>query len=85
MISQILLRRILGTLEQHQPGEQAGLRAGFSTVDHIQVVSQLQEKGNEYKIHSILQTTRRPSTPLSLDRSSRHRKMIKELRHISQS
>ena len=43
-------RRMLGTLEQHQTREQAGFRAGFSTTDHIQVVNQLQEKANEYKI-----------------------------------
>lgn len=32
---------MLGALDQHQPREQAGLRAGFSTVDHIHVVSEL--------------------------------------------
>ena len=52
--SQILLRRMLGTLEQHQPREQAGFRAEFSTVDHIQVVNQLQEKANESRFHSVL-------------------------------
>ena len=41
---------MLQALEQHQPQEQAGFRPGFSTTDHIHVVSQLQEKANEYKI-----------------------------------
>ena len=50
VFSHILLRRILHTLDQHQPREQAGFRAGFSTIDHIHVVSQIQEKANEYKI-----------------------------------
>ena len=50
VFSHILLQRMLQTLEQHQPQEQAGFRPGFSTTDHIHVVSQLQEKANEYKI-----------------------------------
>ena len=38
---------MLRTLNQHQPREHAGFR---STIDHIQVISQLQEKADEYKI-----------------------------------
>ena len=41
---------MLRTLDQHQPREQAGFSSGFSTIDHIQVISQLQEKADEYKI-----------------------------------
>ena len=41
---------MLRTLDQHQPREQAGFRSGFSTIDHIQMISQLQEKSDEYKI-----------------------------------
>ena len=37
-------------MEQHQPREQACFWSGYSTIDHIQAVSQLQEKANEYKI-----------------------------------
>ena len=50
VFSQVILRRMLRTLDQHQPREQAGFRSGFSTIDHIQVISQLQEKADEYKI-----------------------------------
>ena len=47
--SQVILRRILRDLDFHQPREQAGFRSGFSTIDHIQAVTQLQEK-DEYNI-----------------------------------
>ena len=50
VFSQVLLQRMLRTLDQNQPREQAGFRSGFSTIDHIHVVSQLQEKANEYNI-----------------------------------
>ena len=46
----MILRRMLRTLDEHQPREQAGFRSGFSTIDQIQVISQLQEKAEEYKI-----------------------------------
>ena len=50
VFSQVILRRMLRTLDQHRPREQAGFRSGFSTIDHIQVISQLQEKADEYNI-----------------------------------
>ena len=50
VFSQVILRMMLRTLDRHQPREQAGFRSGFSTIDHIQVISQLQEKADEYKI-----------------------------------
>ena len=46
----ILLQRMIRTLDFHQPHEQAGFRAGYPTIDHLKVVNQLQEKVNEYNI-----------------------------------
>ena len=37
-------------LDFHQPREQAGFRASYSTIDHLHAVNQLQEKANEYDI-----------------------------------
>ena len=50
VFSHILLQRILQTLDFHQPREQVGFRAGFSTIDHLHVINQLQEKAHEYNI-----------------------------------
>ena len=35
-------------LNFHQPRERAGFRAGYSTIDHLQVTNHQQEKANEY-------------------------------------
>ena len=74
VFSHILLQRMLQALEQHQPEEQAGFRPGFSTTDHIHVVSQLQEKPTNIKFHSAspLLTMRRHLTPSSSPHSSQH-------------
>ena len=50
VFSNILLQRMIRTLDFHQPHEQAGFRVGYSTIDHLQVVNQLQEKANEYNM-----------------------------------
>ena len=50
VFSNILLQRMIRTLDFQQPREQAGFRAGCSKIDHLQVVNQLQEKANEYNM-----------------------------------
>ena len=50
VFSSILLQRMIRTLDFHQPREQAGFRAGYSTIGHLQVVNQLQEKANGYNM-----------------------------------
>ena len=50
VFSNILLQRMIPTLDFHQPREQAVFRAGYSTIDHLQVINQLQEKANEYNM-----------------------------------
>jgi endonuclease/exonuclease/phosphatase family metal-dependent hydrolase len=50
LFSKIVLRRIEATLDISQPREQAGFRKGYSTTDHLQVITQVIEKTNEYEI-----------------------------------
>ena len=45
-----VLKRMSNTLNQQQPKEEAGFRSSFSTVDHLQTITQLQEKAREYKV-----------------------------------
>ena len=39
---------ISATLDSNQPREEAGFRSGYSTTDHIHVISQVLEKYAEY-------------------------------------
>ena len=52
VFSNVLLQRMIHTLDFQQPREQARFRfrAGYFTIDHLQVINQLQEKANEYNI-----------------------------------
>lgn len=48
LFSKCILKRISKTIDQCQPIEQAGFRSGYSTIDHIHVVSILIERYKEY-------------------------------------
>ena len=62
---QVILRRMLRTLDQHQPTEQAGFRSEFSTIDHIQVISHLHKMRTNTRSRSASppKTMRKHLTP----------------------
>ena len=48
VFSNVILQRLESQI--NQPREQAGFRKGYSTIDHLHVVNQLQEKTHEYQL-----------------------------------
>lgn len=50
VFAKIILWRITRTLDENQPKEQAGFRAGYSTLDHIHTVRQIFEKNKEFNV-----------------------------------
>ena len=48
VFTSIILKRLRYPLEQHQPREQAGFRARYSTMDHIFTLTQVIERYTEY-------------------------------------
>ena len=50
-----------------QPREQAGFRSGFSTIDHIHVISQLHDNTDEYRFPHCFTFVdyEKPATPSS--------------------
>lgn len=49
LLTKVITNRISTKLDFYQPSEQAGFRAGYSTIDHIQTLRSLIEKSAEYK------------------------------------
>lgn len=54
LFTKILTNRLANKLDQYQPREQAGFRAGFGTNDHLQVTRNLIEKTKEYNMSLYL-------------------------------
>ena len=54
LFTKVIQNRIKATLDENQPREQAGFRAGYSTMDHLQAINQLIEKSNEYQLDLCL-------------------------------
>uniref|UniRef100_A0A914UTP4 Reverse transcriptase domain-containing protein n=1 Tax=Plectus sambesii TaxID=2011161 RepID=A0A914UTP4_9BILA len=53
-LTNIILNRLTRELDEQQPQEQAGLRAGYGTMNHIHVINQLLERCREYKMPLVL-------------------------------
>ena len=50
LFTKVIKNRIEKQLDINQAREQAGFRSGYSTTDHLQVITQLVQKSNEYEI-----------------------------------
>src|SRR3984957_14408313 len=50
LFTKVIKNRIERQLDLNQPREQAGFRSGYSTTDHLQVITQLVQKVNEYEM-----------------------------------
>ena len=50
LFGKVIKNRIEKQLDFNQAREQAGFRSGFATTDHLQVITQLVEKTNEYEM-----------------------------------
>jgi hypothetical protein len=47
----VIANRITTTMDENQTPEKAGIRAGYSTIDHLQAVRQIIEKYQEFNIN----------------------------------
>jgi hypothetical protein len=54
LFMKIVTNRITATLDENQPCEQAGFRAKFNTMDHLQTLNQVMEKTQEFNLSLYL-------------------------------
>ena len=54
LFSKVLTKRLTKILDENQPPEQAGFRAGYSTADHLQILNQILEKATEFNLRVYL-------------------------------
>ena len=54
MFTKVIKNRIEKQLDLNQPREQAGFRSGYSTTDHLQVITQLVQKANVYELPMLV-------------------------------
>ena len=54
VFTRIILARVEKQLDENQPREQAGFRAGFRTSDHLQTLSQVIKRKKEYRFNICL-------------------------------
>ena len=47
----VITNRLTTTMDENQPSEQAGFRAGYSMIDHLQAVREIIEKCQEFNIN----------------------------------
>uniref|UniRef100_A0A914VSR4 Reverse transcriptase domain-containing protein n=1 Tax=Plectus sambesii TaxID=2011161 RepID=A0A914VSR4_9BILA len=52
--TKIILNHLTRELDEQQPQEQAGFRAGYGTMDQIHIINQLLERCHEYKTPLVL-------------------------------
>src|ERR1700722_16922916 len=50
LFTKVIKNRIEKQLDTNQDREQGGFRSGYSTTDHLQVITQLVQKANEYEM-----------------------------------
>lgn len=54
LFGKVIKNRMENQLDSNQAKEQAGFRSGFSTTDHLQVITQIIEKTNEHEMPMYL-------------------------------
>jgi Reverse transcriptase (RNA-dependent DNA polymerase). len=47
----VIMNRLTTMMDENQPSEQTGFRAGYSMIDHLQTVRQMIKKCQEFNIN----------------------------------